>query len=113
MKLNSKDKPRRNSGIVISGWVCMFVVFGIGCRMQYAQPRLAAGICVASFSLVFVAAGAAQLRSGYLMSNRSPGNRGTHRSEAPYWFMVSTILHFTLALAIVGFSLWSYWQGEE
>ncbi len=113
MKLNSKDKPRSNSGIMISGWVSMFVVFGIGCRMQYAQPRLALAIIQSSFSLVFFAASVAQLRSGYLMSNRSPGNRGTHRSEAPYWFMVSTILHFTLALAIVGFSLWSYWQGEE
>jgi hypothetical protein len=113
MKLNFKDKPRSNSGIVIFGWVCAFVLCCVGYRVQFSQPRLAAVICVASFSLVFVAAGVAQLRSGYLVSNLSPGNRGTHRSKAPYWFMVSTILHFTLALAIVGFALWSYWQGEE
>ena len=112
MKLNFKDKPRSNTWIVISGWVCAFVLCYAGYRIQYSQPRLAAGVCLSSFSLVFAAAGVAQLRSGYLMSNLSPGNRGTHRSKAPYWFMVSTIFYFALALAIVGFALWSSCQGE-
>ncbi|MCX6847837.1 MAG: hypothetical protein NTY98_02855 [Verrucomicrobia bacterium] len=112
MKLNSQDKPRSNSAIVISGWVSMFVLCFVGFRIQHSQPRLASLIGFGSFSLVFVAAGLAQLRSGYLMSNLSPGNRGAHRSEAPYRFMASTIFYFALALAIVGVAMWLYWQGE-
>ncbi|MBN8420097.1 MAG: hypothetical protein J0L73_14360 [Verrucomicrobia bacterium] len=76
MKLNSHDKPRSNSAIVISGSVSMFVLCYVGFRIQHSQPGLASLIGFGSFSLVFAAAGLAQLRSGYLMSNLSPGNRG-------------------------------------
>ena len=111
MKWNFKDKPRSNTAIVISGWVSMFVLCYVGCRIQHSQPQLASLIGLGSFSLVFVAAGFAQLRSGYLMSNLSPGNRGAHRSKAPNRFLASTIIYFALALGIVGFAVWRYWQG--
>jgi hypothetical protein len=110
MKAISQDKPRSNTAIAISGWVSMFVLFYMSFRIQHSQPQLASLIGMAAFSLVFLAAGLAQMRSGYVMSNLSPGNRGAHRSQAPYRFMTSTVFHFALALAIVGFALWRYWH---
>ncbi len=89
----------------------MFVLCLIAVRVQHSQPHLASFICLSAFSLIFFAIGVAQLRSGYLWRNLSPGNRGAHRSKAPYRFMASTIFHFALALAIVAFALWRYWHG--
>lgn len=109
----SQDKPRSNTAIAICGWVSMFALCFVGYRIQHSQPHLASLIGLGSFSLVFVAAGLAQLRSGYLLSNLTPGNRGAHRSKVPYRFMASTILHFALAFAIVGFALWRYWHGGD
>lgn len=108
VKMTIQPGPRSNTIIGFGGFVLTFALCYVAYRIQFSQPRLAALIGVASFSFVFMAVAFAQLRSGYLWRNLSPGNRGGHHSESPSRFILSTVFHFVLALGIVGFALWRY-----
>ena len=77
-------------------------------RIQSTQPHFAGCIGIASFSLIFLGTAIAQLRTGYLWRNLSPGNRGLHRSDAPIRFILSTVFDFFLAAVIIAFALWCY-----
>jgi len=77
-------------------------------RIQDTAPRLAQSIGIASFSLVFLGTAIAQLRTGFLWRNLSPGNRGLQRSDAPTRFILATVFHFLLAAVIIAFALWCY-----
>ncbi len=91
----------------------MFALFYVATRIQLSQPRLGTMIGMASSSLVFLGVGIAQLRSGYLWRNVCPGNRGVHRSKAPFRFILSCTFDFILALVIIGYALWSYTHAHE
>jgi hypothetical protein len=108
VRTSIQNNARSNTVIGFGGFVLTFAFCYLAYRIQFSQPRLASLIGIASFSLVFLATAFAQLRSGYLWRNLSPGNRGLRRSEAPSRFIASTVFHLLLALAIVAFALWRY-----
>jgi hypothetical protein len=108
VRTSTQDNARSNTVIGFGGFVLTFALCYVAYRIQFSQPRFASLIGIASFSLVFLATAFAQLRSGYLWRNLSPGNRGVHRSAAPSRFIASIIFHVVIALAIVAFALWRY-----
>ena len=103
-----EDKTPSNAPIGLSGWVLMFALLIWASRFLSPQPPIAGVIAIASLSLPFFATAIAQLRSGYLWRNLSPGFRGLHRSEAPTRFALSTVFHFSLASGFIILALWRY-----
>lgn len=112
MKLTFSQAPRSNSAVGFGSASIAFACGLIAYRIQFSRPQLASLIAFSGFSLFFFGIAFAQIRSGYLWRNLSPGNRGKHRSEDPVGFVASTILHVCVGLATLAFAIWRYFQPE-
>ena len=108
VRTHFEEKPSSNIPIALGGWVLTFAIFFWASRTQASQPHLSHLAAVASLSLPFFGTALAQLRSGYFVRNLAPGLRGLHRSAAPRRFVLSIILHFTIAFAFLAFALWRF-----
>jgi hypothetical protein len=107
-----KHSSTKQYPIVVGSIVLLFTIFALSHTLAPANSRLANAISLSSFSLLFFGTAAAQLFSGFIWRNLSPGNRGIHYRTDPIRFWFSTALNFAVGLSIITCSFFAYFKTE-
>ncbi|MBN8460592.1 MAG: hypothetical protein J0M04_22410 [Verrucomicrobia bacterium] len=97
-----KSAPKSNTWVVFTPTMLWFgFAFAYTQWWQSPQNEHYDYLVASGLGIPFIATGVAQCRSRYLWQNLSPGNRGSHQSERPQKFVVSTVFNLILGLGIV------------
>ena len=97
-----KSAAKSNTWVVVVPTILWFVMGFVYLRLwQEAADHHFDYLLAAGLGIPFIAMAIAQLRSGYLWRNLTPGNRGEHRSGSPGKFLFATIVDFVIGIGIV------------